>query len=121
MSVFHVGAYAFSFSSGALSSSICRTTNVSLVSVYVSRFACINCSSLSTNSRSDSYGANTYGGSMAAHIGAYAYAYALGAYLSDPTVDDLSLANTQATLVDQFSIAMKDSTMSDSASISSEK
>ncbi len=46
---------------------------------------------------------------MAAHIGAYAYSYALGAYLSVSTVDYISLANTQATLVNQFSIAIDDS------------
>jgi len=46
---------------------------------------------------------------MAAHIGAYAYSYALGAYLSVSTVDYIFLANTQATLVNQFSIAIDDS------------
>jgi hypothetical protein len=121
MSVLHVGAYAFSFSSGALSSSLCRTTNVTLVSVDVSRSTCVNCSSLSTNSRSDSYGANAYGGFMAAHIGANAYSYALGAFLAGLTVDYLSVANTQCTLVDQFSILMKDSTIADSAAMSSEQ
>ena len=57
---------------------------------------------------------------MAAHIGAYAYSYALGAYLSVSTVDYISLANTQATLVNQFSIAIDDCTIADSAVVSSE-
>jgi hypothetical protein len=119
MSVLHVGAYSYSFSSGALSNSICRATNVSFVSAHVSHAVCNNCSSVSSNGRGDSYGANTYGGDMAAHIGAYAYSYALGAYLS-VSVDFVSLANTQATLVNQFSIAINHSTIIDSAAVSSE-
>lgn len=121
MSVLHVGAYSYSFSSGALSNSICRTTNVSAVSVDVSHAVCTNCSSVSSNGRGDSYGSNTYGGYMAAHIGAYAYSYALGAYLSVTTVDYVSLANTQATLVDQYSIAINNCTIIDSAAESSEQ
>jgi hypothetical protein len=120
MSVLHAGAYSFSFSSGVFSSSICRTTNVSLVSIHVTGSTCNNCSSSSTNIRGDSYGANTYGGYIAAHIGAYAYSYALGAFLASSTVDYVSLANTQATLVNQFSIAITNSTITDSTALSRE-
>ncbi len=75
MSVLYVGAYAWSWSNAAFSSSrsMCESTNVSGVSVHVSDSACSNCSALSA-SGTTSFGTNSYGGSMSVlYVGAYAW------------------------------------------------
>jgi hypothetical protein len=72
MSVLYVGAYAWSlsFAASSSSSSKCEATSASGVSVHVSDSACSNCRALSTSGR-DSFGANSYGGSMSVlYIGA---------------------------------------------------
>ncbi len=73
MSMLHVGAYAWSHSTAASSSSTCGATHASELSVHVSDSSCSNCSALSS-SGSQSNGANSYGGSMSIiYIGAYAW------------------------------------------------
>ncbi len=74
MSVVYVGAYAWSYSSAAGSSSACGTTSASGVSVSVSNAPCSNCSAVTTSSGGVSAGANSYGGSMSVvYVGAYAW------------------------------------------------
>jgi hypothetical protein len=73
MSVIYIGAYSFSVSNDASSSSKCEATNVSGVSVQVSNSGCSNCSAVSS-SNGQSYGANSYGGAMSViYIGAYSF------------------------------------------------
>jgi hypothetical protein len=73
MSVLYVGAYALSYSSQASSSSSSGSTSISGVSVSVSNAGCSNCTA-ATSSRSDSLGANSYGGSLSVlYVGAYAW------------------------------------------------
>jgi hypothetical protein len=80
MSVLHVGAYSWSLSSGAKgnsdSTSTCKATTASDVSVHVSGSGCSNC--IAITSGTTSHGANSYGGSMSVlHVGAYAWSYSL--------------------------------------------
>jgi hypothetical protein len=73
MSVVYIGSYAWSYSEDANSSSTCGTTTASGVSVSVSNAPSSNCSAVTTTSAGDSFGANSYGGSMSVvYIGAYA-------------------------------------------------
>ena len=76
----HVGAYSWSLSEEATSSSTCGATAASEVSVHVSGSACSNCSALSMTSVQDSSnGVNSYGGSMSLmHVGAYSWSLSNG-------------------------------------------
>jgi len=75
MSALHVGAYAWSLSGSADSSSSCAATAASGLTVSISDAPCANCSAV-TSSLSSSYGASSYGGSMSAlHVGAYAWSF----------------------------------------------
>jgi hypothetical protein len=70
---FYIGAYAWSRSTSADSSSTCAATTASGLSVRVSDTPCSNCIA-STTSSSLSYGANSFGGSLSVlHVGAYAW------------------------------------------------
>jgi hypothetical protein len=74
MSVLYAGAYAWSRTEAASSSSssMCGAMSASGVSVHVSDSACWDCRALSSGGFS--YGANSYGGSMSVlYIGAYAW------------------------------------------------
>ncbi len=73
MSVLYVGSYAFSSTPSSTSTSTCEETLAREVWVHVSDISCVNCSAASTNTH-ESYGANSYGGSMSVvYIGAYAW------------------------------------------------
>ena len=77
MSVLYVGAYAWSYSVQASSSSSSGSTSISGVSVSVSNAGCSNCLA-ATSSRFQSFGANSYGGSMSVlYVGAYAWSYSV--------------------------------------------
>jgi hypothetical protein len=79
MSALHVGAYAWSYSVSANSSSSCASTDASGLTVNISNAPCANCSAVTTTA-SPSNGANSYGGSMSAlHVGAYAWSYSVSA------------------------------------------
>jgi hypothetical protein len=105
MSVLYVGAYAWSLSQAASSSSsMCGATSASGVSVHVSDSACSNCSALSTSGR-DSFGANSYGGSIGIYIGLLTYSLAVGG------LGILSSSVASATLVRRLSITIKNSTI----------
>jgi hypothetical protein len=78
MSALFVGAYSWSRSFNAYSSSMCEATSVSEVSVQVSDSGCSNCSAVSSSPRL-SLGANSYGGAMSAYVGAYSYCISNGA------------------------------------------
>jgi hypothetical protein len=80
MNLMHVGAFAWSFSNATFSSSnvTCEATFALNVSIVVSNSSCFNCSALSI-SEGQTHGSNTHGGCMSiAHIGAFAYSFALG-------------------------------------------
>ncbi len=77
---FYMGAYAWSYSSAASSSSACGSTTASGVTVSVSNAPSFNCSALITYSGVESFGANSYGGSMSVvYVGAYAWSYSSAA------------------------------------------
>jgi hypothetical protein len=77
MSALHIGAYAWSYSAFASSSSVCGATFASDICVLVSDLKCFNCRAVSA-SGDDSYGANVYGGSMSVfHVGAYAWSFSV--------------------------------------------
>jgi len=82
MSVLYVGAYAWSLSNGAFSSSksSCGSVYAADVTVSASNVACFSCAALTTtSSESDSRGVNSYGGSISAvYIGGYAYSFSVG-------------------------------------------
>jgi hypothetical protein len=80
MSVVHVGAHAWIYTSGesSPSSSMCGATSASGVSVNISDAPCSNCRAL-TSSGIYAYQANAYGGSMSVvHVGAHAWIYTVG-------------------------------------------
>ena len=113
MSVLYVGAYAWSlsFAASSSSSSMCGATSASGVSVHVSGSACSNCSALST-SGSDSFGANSYGGSISAsYIGSLSYSFAVGEFLF------LSTSLVEAVRVHRLSITLKNSTIVDTEAL----
>jgi hypothetical protein len=115
LSVLYVGAYAWSRSLDASSSSTCGATNASGVSVHVSSFGCSNCSALTT-SGGDSLGANSYGGSISAsYIGAYSYSFSLG------QIDAICRSSVGATRVLDFSITIIRATIDDTMALSSER
>jgi hypothetical protein len=75
MSVLYIGAYAWSYSVKANSSSSSGYTSISGVSVSVSNAGCFNCLA-ATSSQGEPFGANSYGGSMSVlYVGAYAWSF----------------------------------------------
>ena len=115
MSVLYVGAYSWSYSEDVSSSSTCGATSASGVSVHVSSSGCSNCSA-STISGGNSYGINSYGGSISAsYIGAYSYSFSLG------NADARSRSSVEATRVVDFSIAIIDATIDDTMALSGER
>ena len=115
MSVLYVGAYSWSMSQDTSSSSTCGATSASGVSVHVSSSGCSKCSALFTSAR-DSFGANSYGGSISAsYIGAYSYSFANGKFSAS------SRSSVEATRVVDFSIAIIDATIDDTMALSGER
>ena len=79
---FYIGSYSSSFSSSSSSdsSSTCGSTNASGITVCVQNTTSVDCSAIST-SGSQSYGANSYGGSMSVLlVGAYSWSYSSSGY-----------------------------------------
>jgi hypothetical protein len=75
LSVLYIGANAWSLSSARDSSSSCKDTTASVLSVTISNSSCHNCTA-STSSLLGSYGANAFGGSMSVlYVGAYAWSF----------------------------------------------
>ncbi len=109
ISAVYIGAYAWSFGH-AIISSVCGTTTASGVSVVVSNTSSSNCSAVSRGGGSN--GANSYGGSMSAYIGAYAWSYSGGA-LGVNCVSFCDSIRTTGLL-----ISFKNSTFSDSLALS---
>jgi uncharacterized protein (DUF697 family) len=108
MSALYVGAYSWSLSNTASSSSKCEATNVSEVSVQVSDSGCSNCRALSRSVKS--YGANLYGGAMSAlYVGAYSWS--LGDTAS-------SSSRCEATNVSEVSVQVSDSGCSNCSAVS---
>ena len=65
---------------------MCGVTKANRVDVSVIDSFCQNCSAVTTNSGIDSFGVNSYGGSISAvYIGAYAYSFSTGLYLAVST------------------------------------
>jgi hypothetical protein len=100
----YLGGCAWSYSSSS-SSSTSGSTSASGVSVSIGNVKSSNCSVRATGV----FGANSYGGSMSVHIGAYAWSYALG---SSPSTSSLSVCGT--TNVAGIVVSMSNSTFSDS-------
>ncbi len=77
---FHVGAYAWSYSSFGDSSSTCGSTVASGLRVHVQNTTSVDSRASTTSSGDGSYGANSYGGSMSVlHVGAYSWSICLNA------------------------------------------
>ena len=113
MSVVYVGAYAWSISFRASSSSTCGSTSASGVSVSVSNSPSSSCSAVTSSNAFGSYGANTYGGSMSVvYIGAYAWSVSAGSSLVT------SHSHCDSTLTVGLSLLIKNSTFCDSSAIS---
>ncbi len=77
MSVLYIGGYAWSisFAASSIASSTCGATTASGLNVSVRDSPCVNCSALTTAAR-DSFGANSYGGSMSVvYIGGFTYSF----------------------------------------------
>jgi hypothetical protein len=112
MSLLYVGAYAWSLSLAASSSSssMCGTTSASGVSLHVSDSACSNCRALST-SGNDSFGANSYGGSIGIYIGSLSYSFATGEFRF------LSSSVVETTHVHRLSVTIKNFTIIDSEAL----
>ena len=114
MSVLYVGAYSWSRSFDADSSSKCDATRVSEVSVQVSDSGCSNCRAVSS-SLGTSFGANSYGGAMSAlYVGSYSYSISAGALAKSCT------ASVATTHVHLLSITIKRSSFQNSVALSSE-
>jgi hypothetical protein len=114
MSVLYVGAYAWSFSSTASSSSSkCEATSASGVSVHVSDSRCSDCRALSTSDL-EFFGANSYGGSIGIYIGSLSYSYAAG------EIRFSSSSVVETTHVHRLSITIQNSTIADTEAISGE-
>jgi hypothetical protein len=109
MSALYVGAYSWSGSITASSSSKCEATNVSRVSVQVSDYGCSNCNAVS-HSLGDSYGANSYGGAMSTlYVGAYSWS---------TTDTHISSSKCEATSVSGVSVQVSDSGCSNCSAVS---
>ena len=116
MSGLYVGADAWSWSDAASSNSrsMCEATTASGVSVRVSDSGCSNCSALSTNSR-DSFGANSYGGSISAsYIGSLSYSFASGEFRFS------SSSGSESTRVHRLSVTITNCTIADTQAMSGE-
>ncbi len=111
MSIVFIGAYAWSFSFRSRSSSVCDDTSASGVSVNISNLACSNCSAWGTSS-DRSFGANSYGGSISARIGAYSYSYG--------DISGYSRSYVEHTLAQKFSVSITNATVTDSEAMSGE-
>ncbi len=112
MSVLYVGAYSYSFSYDASSSSMCGATSSSGVSVHVISSGCSNCSALTRSGRS-SFGANSCGGSISAsYIGAYSKSYSNGQR------NALSRSIVGATRVLDFFIVVSSAKITDTMALS---
>jgi hypothetical protein len=110
MSALYVGAYSWSLSITASSSSTCGATSVSGVSVQVSDSGCFNCSAVSSTMGA-SRGANSYGGAMSVlYVGAYS--------LSRSGIDSSS-SKCEATSVSRVSVQVSDSGCSNCSAVSS--
>ncbi len=83
MSVLYVGAYSWSFTDAASSRSSSRCeamTHTIGVSVQVSKSECWNCTASSINRGDNTYGANSYGGSMSVfYVGAHSWSFSSAA------------------------------------------
>jgi hypothetical protein len=117
MSVLYIGAYSWSSSNAASSSSRCDATTASGVAVHVSNSECFNCSALVNakgySSEPDIFGANTYGGSISAsYIGAYSYSFT--------RTDIYCISSVADTRVVDFSVAIMNATFADTAALSGE-
>ena len=114
MSVLYIGAYSWSLSFDASSSSKCEATSVSGVSVQVSDSGCSNCSAVSS-SLGESYGANSYGGAMSVlYVGSYSWSFSAGAFTKSCN------ASVATTHVHLLSITIKRSSFQNSKALSSE-
>jgi hypothetical protein len=83
---FYVGAYAWSWSGDAGSSSSCGATRAQNVRVTISSASCTDCSAVSNSN--NIRGSSSYGGSISAvHIGAYAWSSSVGAGNSSSTCE----------------------------------
>jgi hypothetical protein len=81
ISAVYIGAYAFSLSNFFGIISVCGVTKANRVDVSVIDSFCQNCSAVTTNSGIDSFGVNSYGGSISAvYIGAYSFSYSTGIF-----------------------------------------
>jgi hypothetical protein len=110
MSALYVGAYSWSLSNKANSSSKCEATSVREVLVQVSDSGCSNCSAVSSSDEI-SYGANSYGGAMSAmYVGAYSWSF--GGTAS-------SSSTCEATSVSGVSVQVSDSGCSNCSAVSS--
>jgi hypothetical protein len=99
ISALFVGAYSWSFSSTANSSSTCEATSVSGVSVQVSDSGCSNCSAVSS-SLGKSKGSNSYGGAISAlFVGAYSWSFSNTAH-SNSTCEDTSVSGVSVHVSD---------------------
>ena len=110
MSVLYVGAYSWSRSFDATSSSKCEATSVSGVSVQVSDSGCSNCSAVSSSLKTSS-GANSYGGAMSALF--------VGAYSWSRSSTFSSSSTCEATSVSGVSVQVSDSGCSNCRAVSS--
>ncbi len=80
MSVFHVGAYSWSYSSSGGSSSTCGSTSAIGIRVLLQNTTSVDSRALTTTSLSVFYGAHSYGGSMSVfHVGAYSWSFSAAA------------------------------------------
>jgi hypothetical protein len=109
MSVLYVGAYAWSSSEAA--SSMCGKTSASGVSLQVSDYLCLSCSA-SSSSGGNSFGANSYGGSMSVlYVGAYAWSFSFAVFSSS--------SRCEATSTSGVSVQVSDSACSNCSVLSS--
>jgi hypothetical protein len=114
ISALYVGAYSWSATMVAFSSSKCEATSVSRVSVKISDFGCFNCSAVSSSVR-ESFGANSYGGAMSAlYVGAFSYSTSNGALGMSCN------ASAEMTHVYLLSITIKRSSFRNTLALSSE-
>lgn len=119
MSFLYVGAYAWSSSNGAFSSSkgSCGATTAADITVSASNVSCSFCAALTTTgSESDSSGANSYGGSISAvYIGGYCYSFSVGG------VRVFSGSSVEATLVSRLVVSISDTVIDETMAQSGER
>jgi hypothetical protein len=93
---------------------MCRATFASGVSVHVSDSAYSYCSALST-SGTQSFGANSYGGSIGIYIGSLSYSFVVG------ELHFLSTSVVEATRVHRLSVTIKNCAITDTEALSGEQ